>query len=461
MKILLVSNLYPPQIIGGYEVLAFQMAEKLRARGHNVQVLTSNAVVRPDLLGDASHVHPRLRMVEATFSDNSGDYRFQAHVWQRFNNEVLHRAIQEFTPDVAYLWNTEGIGTFGILHTLVQSGVPIVWHLQDSVPHKAIESAGPHASLVANFFAQEKSLRVISVSKTLTEEITSFGVRFAHPITEIRNWIIEDARVRTDFWSPERPLRILFAGQLAPHKGFDFAIEALTSLNKSGFTNFTFSLVGNPTKHVESGLARAHENGWGEKVEFVGPKTMREMTGVYLNHDLFLFPTWSRDPMPIVVLESSAAGCVPMLSEYCGTAEWVEDGIDSILVERDSEAITKAIKRIFDEPHYLEAIARFGLANTAKNFSIDAPLSLVEGLLSSAERAPAGDFYATSASLEKLLFGSGEVANSSQRRLTVKRLLRRALTGGKLKFVIWVDGLPWLRSISRVRESNRKNFPKH
>ena len=41
MKILVVSNLYPPQHVGGYELGCRDVVEKLRARGHDVRVLTS------------------------------------------------------------------------------------------------------------------------------------------------------------------------------------------------------------------------------------------------------------------------------------------------------------------------------------------------------------------------------------------------------------------------------------
>ena len=42
MKILVVTNLYPPQHVGGYELGCRDVVEQLRARGHVVQVFTSN-----------------------------------------------------------------------------------------------------------------------------------------------------------------------------------------------------------------------------------------------------------------------------------------------------------------------------------------------------------------------------------------------------------------------------------
>ena len=41
MKILFLSNLYPPHVIGGYETLCMEAVDGLAKRGHEVSVLTS------------------------------------------------------------------------------------------------------------------------------------------------------------------------------------------------------------------------------------------------------------------------------------------------------------------------------------------------------------------------------------------------------------------------------------
>ena len=41
MRVLFVSNLYPPNVVGGYERLCFEVASAFAARGHEVAVLTS------------------------------------------------------------------------------------------------------------------------------------------------------------------------------------------------------------------------------------------------------------------------------------------------------------------------------------------------------------------------------------------------------------------------------------
>ena len=42
MRILFVTNLYPPRVLGGYEMLCEEVAVQLASRGHEIQVLTSD-----------------------------------------------------------------------------------------------------------------------------------------------------------------------------------------------------------------------------------------------------------------------------------------------------------------------------------------------------------------------------------------------------------------------------------
>ena len=58
MKILVVSNLYPPDFIGGYELGCRQAVDVLRDRGHEVRVLTSTPRTP---VPAAPHVRRRLK----------------------------------------------------------------------------------------------------------------------------------------------------------------------------------------------------------------------------------------------------------------------------------------------------------------------------------------------------------------------------------------------------------------
>ncbi len=51
-----------------------------------------------------------------------------------FNVHALTRAIDDFQPDVAYVWMLVGVGGLGLMATLQHLGVPWLWHLMDDVP---------------------------------------------------------------------------------------------------------------------------------------------------------------------------------------------------------------------------------------------------------------------------------------------------------------------------------------
>ena len=49
MRVLMVSNLWPPEVVGGAEQYAARLAERLLAAGHEVHVLTLGTEDRPGI----------------------------------------------------------------------------------------------------------------------------------------------------------------------------------------------------------------------------------------------------------------------------------------------------------------------------------------------------------------------------------------------------------------------------
>ena len=59
-----------------------------------------------------------------------------------FNVHALTRAIEEFQPDVAYVWMIVGIGGLGMMATIQHLKLPWLWHLMDDVPVSLCRSGG-------------------------------------------------------------------------------------------------------------------------------------------------------------------------------------------------------------------------------------------------------------------------------------------------------------------------------
>ena len=106
MKIGVISNLYPPYHIGGYELGCKEIADGLRRRGHEIEILTSNYRFNDEI--EESKIH---RLLWADFgSKNNLDYNesINSSAYRKKNRDTLNKFLNEFKPDAIYLWNLQG-----------------------------------------------------------------------------------------------------------------------------------------------------------------------------------------------------------------------------------------------------------------------------------------------------------------------------------------------------------------
>ncbi len=396
MKILVLTNLYPPDVLGGYEMGCRQATEALRAAGHEVRVLTS--VPRTHEVQAETEVHRSLKlsdvydqysMWKATPLNRS--LRFQeAFALQAFNVHILAQAIENFQPDVVYAWNLIGLGGLGLLAAIQHLGVPWVMHLMDNVPKILCSSsfdAKPAIPAVASAFTRLCRGRFICCSQATLDEITDGGVPIADRTTIIPNWITTAGTPLRSDYRPGGHLRMISAGTICSHKGSDIIIRAATILRDRGHTNFSIDLFGlesDPTFRTMILSAKL------EMVHLRGFQTQAELIPRYSNYDLFLFPTWAREPFGFAPLEAMAHGCAVMMSRVNGCAEWLADGAECIKVDRDPTAFADGIEQILRHSIPLEAIGRRAARTVQRWFSLDAVIPLIEAELETAIRLGGG-----------------------------------------------------------------------
>ena len=102
---LFVSNLYPPNVVGGYERLCFEVADAMSARGHSVAVLTSgHGGGMAEYPGQAVYRRLRLLAGREIYEPFLGDAADRDAV-NRSNLQVLRDTVVEVAPDVIFAWN--------------------------------------------------------------------------------------------------------------------------------------------------------------------------------------------------------------------------------------------------------------------------------------------------------------------------------------------------------------------
>lgn len=127
---------------------------------------------------------------------------------------------------------------------------------------------------------------------------------------------------------PEGPLKLLFVGTLAPHKGLHRLLEVLRHLNSE---SVQLQVVGDPSAFADyvSPLKAAAPAG----VTWSGPKTPEEVAAVMReSHALVLASEWPENA-PLTVLEALACGLPVVAPRLGGIPEQVQPGINALLYD--------------------------------------------------------------------------------------------------------------------------------
>jgi glycosyltransferase involved in cell wall biosynthesis len=257
----------------------------------------------------------------------------EATIISAFNVHVLTEAIADFEPDVIYAWMLVGVGGLGLMAAVQHLGIPWVWHLMDDVPVALCRLDGRVVDPLLREFARQLDGDYISCSRILVDEIEAGGIKLRPRVDVVTNWVVgEPLAPRSHFYQPGERLRIVNAGQMAPHKGVGVLIEAAALLREQGHEEFVIDLYGDVEDQQFPTLVRTL--GLENHVLFQGARSHPELARLYPRYDLFAFPTWAREPFGFAPLEAAWTGCVPLISQACGIAEWLVHGVHCLKAER-------------------------------------------------------------------------------------------------------------------------------
>jgi glycosyltransferase involved in cell wall biosynthesis len=180
--------------------------------------------------------------------------------------------------------------------------------------------------------------------------------------------VTEAAGFRREYpaaFSRERPMRVLFLGQINLRKGVGPLLEAASLLRSEPIE---FWLVGPIQIAVPAELERETQAHW------LGPAPRGETSRYYQQADVFVFPTFS-DGFGLTQLEAQAWRLPVVASQFCG--EVVRDGVNGVLLrEVSGQAIASVLLNLAHNPGRLRDLA--AQSGVDDRFSLD---SLASSLL--------------------------------------------------------------------------------
>jgi glycosyltransferase involved in cell wall biosynthesis len=409
VRILMLSNLYPPDVEGGAEILAGEIADGLIRQGHDVTILTS--VAHHSTLEPQPHIQRRLRLTGAVRVDRQRPlwrqldlpYRYYRRWRQPANARTLRRVVAETRPDALYVWEITGLGMTSLLNELPTLRLPVVFHLGSYSMLYARSPETDQSRLRARWLKRlligtapaDAWTSLIAVSATVKAAYAQVGFDPAR-IEVIHNGIaprfFESPSTRPN--NQTGPLRLLSVGRLCPEKGILTALKALALLAGSMTTDSRVACQldvvgdGDPAYQREL-LAYVRDQRLAEYVTFHGRVSQDRLIEFYDQSDLLLNTALWAEPFGLTTVEAMARGLPVIGSRVGGTAEIITPGVNGVLTPPGDEgALAAAIQRLAADPTLRARLASAARRTAEERFTIEENVRRVARHL---ERAVAGD----------------------------------------------------------------------
>jgi len=178
------------------------------------------------------------------------------------------------------------------------------------------------------------------------EKLSVIPLAYGAPEVSPRNSEIRRAQTYPARFTQERPMRVLFLGQVNLRKGIARLLDAARILRDEPVE---FWIVG-PVQ-----VANATTIATDARVKWFGPVTRSQAAEKYRAADIFILPTLS-DGFAITQLEAQAYGLPVISSQFCGDV--VESGSNGIVLEEPSGVcIAAAIRACIADPDRLQKFA--------------------------------------------------------------------------------------------------------
>ena len=394
MRVLVISNFYPPHHVSGYALLCADVVRELEARGHEVTVMTSTLGVGREVVEGRIH---RVFSLESPLDFYRPAKALGYPAASRRNVRRVREAVSTVRPDVAFVWGLWNLSKRVAAEAERLMGGRVVYYLANPWPieanrHRAYWSLPARrpsreplkracrlaARVVLRSEWQEPPLRFEHApccSRALRDQLVAAGVPLKNaPIVyegiDLHSYA--EAGAHRQMPVAGGPLTLLYVGLLVEHKGVHTAVEALRRLSPAVLARVSLTILGSGHPDYESVLrSLVADTGLADRVTFADPIPRSELPGFLARHHVVLLPSIWEEPLALIMQESLASGAVLVGSATGGTTEIVKDGENGLLFPAsDAGRLAGQIARLAEDPALCRRLGAAGRRTAQEAFSL-------------------------------------------------------------------------------------------
>ena len=403
LRLLFLTNFYPPASMGGYEEWCQEVAGGLHERGHQVRVLTSQ-YGRDGIVGDPDWVFRELHLeMEMASLRNGLSFFTSRHQREAHSLARLEHHIESIQPDWVLVWGMWNLPWS--LPALAEARLPqrVAYYLGDywptlppqylnywEAPSQNWLTAVPKwlFSLPARWLlarTERPSLtfpHALFCSHFLQQELERQGITFGQSLVvpgavDTQLYYVLNGQTH----ATDDTLKLLYVGRLRADKGVETAVQALAYLiERLGERLVHLRIVGQGDpfyeRYLRQLIGRADLANF---VSFSGMVSKDELRQIYYQSDALLFTSVWQEPFGRVIVEAQAAGLVVIGTATGGAAELLLDEVTGLrFAPGDSIQLAHQIRRLRQEPLLRQRLAKAGKTHAITRFDLTRMVAEIE-----------------------------------------------------------------------------------
>ncbi|MDD2891218.1 MAG: glycosyltransferase family 4 protein [bacterium] len=408
MNILVISNLYPPYFIGGYELRCKDILDNLVQRGHKITVLTGDYKLSLDRfdMPEENNIHRKLHFQDkypTTVSLKNTITR------ELKDNKILTDTIKQTNPDLIYIFNMGGLSK-SLLRTIEKYKTPAVYDISDywlsgeGIMDNWLIYRKQSPELPISRFIKLKFEALITKNflNGLTKYILpiqsqSFNLNFSYFTSNF----LKESYIKSGFnvknspviycgipikliphkpFGVSSPFKLLYVGSIIPNKGTLTIIKAISILTKKGF-NVNLTLIGgtdlNYFKEINSLISLENL-----PVIYKGKYKREEILEIYKDYDALIFSSVWDEPFSLTLLEGMTAGLAVISTTTGGSVEILKNEENCLTFEPgNANELAQKIELLINNNNIYEKISSNAPKFVEENFSTEKMIAKIENYL--------------------------------------------------------------------------------
>jgi len=381
MKILFLTNLYPPHYIGGYEQLCMDVANGLSAKGHDCHILTSTyGVGKRAIEGQVF----RLLELEGDFQGNRHSFSRSDKI--RLSNEaILAEMIKTVAPDIIFAWSMRRFSR-SLLFLAEKSPAKVVYYVTDNwlLDHyrPTRQNLRKYIQSYRYLLCRPKLRHVICSSEHMKHEMIENRIPLDHA-SVVHNGVDLEPYLNIQRKDVQNDLRILYAGRLVSEKGAHTLLQAFISfVERPVAAKLHLTIVGGGEEdYIEELKAISRQAGIENIVRFTGNVSREDLVEYFASHDIYVFPSIWQEPFSLTLIMALASE-IPVVGTLTGgSKEILRDMHNCLAFEPgDSSGLADKLQILVDDADLSKTLARQGRADSL-SYSLPKMIDKVEEVL--------------------------------------------------------------------------------